>query len=77
MNLLIERGAGVFDAVIAGGKSRLRPVLMTSFTTIPVSYTHLSVMAVAPMSVGKEILPYSSIVMMFLSSFIAVLFRCV
>ena len=33
-NLLIERGAGVFDAVIAGGKSRLRPVLMTSFTTI-------------------------------------------
>lgn len=34
MNLLIERGAGVFDAVIAGGKSRLRPVLMTSFTTI-------------------------------------------
>ncbi|MDE7069051.1 MAG: efflux RND transporter permease subunit [Alistipes sp.] len=34
MNLLIERGAGVFEAVIAGGKSRLRPVLMTSFTTI-------------------------------------------
>ena len=33
-----------------------------------------SVMAVAPMSVGKEILPYLSIVMMFLSSFIAVLF---
>lgn len=34
MNLLIERGSGVFDAVIAGGKSRLRPVLMTSLTTI-------------------------------------------
>lgn len=34
MNLLIERGSGVFDAVVAGGKSRLRPVLMTSFTTI-------------------------------------------
>ena len=34
MNLLIERGSGVFDAVIAGGRSRLRPVLMTSFTTI-------------------------------------------
>lgn len=34
MNLLVERGSGVFDAVIAGGKSRLRPVLMTSFTTI-------------------------------------------
>ncbi len=34
MNLLIERGYEVFDAVIAGGKSRLRPVLMTSFTTV-------------------------------------------
>ena len=34
MNLLRERGMGVFDAVIAGGKSRLRPVLMTSLTTI-------------------------------------------
>lgn len=34
MNLLVERGSGVFDAVIAGGKSRLRPVLMTSLTTI-------------------------------------------
>ena len=34
MNLLIERGAGVSEAVVAGGKSRLRPVLMTSFTTI-------------------------------------------
>ena len=34
MNLLVERGSGVFEAVIAGGKSRLRPVLMTSFTTV-------------------------------------------
>lgn len=34
MNLLVERGSTVFDAVIAGGKSRLRPVLMTSFTTV-------------------------------------------
>ncbi len=34
MNLLVERGSTVFEAVIAGGKSRLRPVLMTSFTTI-------------------------------------------
>lgn len=34
MNLLIERGAEVPEAVVAGGKSRLRPVLMTSFTTI-------------------------------------------
>lgn len=34
MNLLVERGASVADAVIEGGKSRLRPVLMTSLTTI-------------------------------------------
>ncbi|MDE6777895.1 MAG: efflux RND transporter permease subunit [Alistipes sp.] len=33
-NLLIERGAGVFEAVVRAGRSRLRPVLMTSFTTI-------------------------------------------
>ncbi|MBR5196940.1 MAG: efflux RND transporter permease subunit, partial [Alistipes sp.] len=33
-NLLVERGAAINDAVIAGGKSRLRPVLMTSLTTI-------------------------------------------
>ena len=33
-NLLVERGSGVFDAVVRAGKSRLRPVLMTSFTTI-------------------------------------------
>ena len=34
MNLLVERGSSVSEAVIAGGKSRLRPVLMTSLTTI-------------------------------------------
>ena len=34
MNLLVERGASLADAVIEGGKSRLRPVLMTSLTTI-------------------------------------------
>ena len=34
MNLLVERGSSLSDAVIAGGKSRLRPVLMTSLTTI-------------------------------------------
>ncbi len=34
MNLLIERGSSIYDSVILGGKSRLRPVLMTSFTTI-------------------------------------------
>lgn len=34
MNLLVERGKPVAEAVIVGGKSRLRPVLMTSLTTI-------------------------------------------
>ena len=34
MNLLVERGTSISDAVIMGGKSRLRPVLMTSLTTI-------------------------------------------
>lgn len=33
-NLLIERGTSMLDAVVASGKSRLRPVLMTSLTTI-------------------------------------------
>ncbi len=33
-NLLCERGAKVMDAVEEAGKSRLRPVLMTSLTTI-------------------------------------------
>jgi HAE1 family hydrophobic/amphiphilic exporter-1 len=33
-NLLIERGMGAMEAVVASGKSRLRPVLMTSVTTI-------------------------------------------
>ncbi len=34
MNLLVERGSSISDAVIVGGKSRLRPVLMTSLTTV-------------------------------------------
>ena len=34
MNLLVERGSNISDAVIMGGKSRLRPVLMTSLTTV-------------------------------------------
>ncbi len=34
MNLLVERGESVYNAVVAGAKSRLRPVLMTSFTTV-------------------------------------------
>ena len=33
-NLLIERGANIVQAAVAAGKSRLRPVLMTSLTTI-------------------------------------------
>ena len=43
MNLLVERGSNVGDAVIAGGKSRLRPVLMTSLTTV---------LGMVPMSLG-------------------------
>ena len=34
INLNRERGMGVIRAVVAGGKSRLRPVLMTSLTAI-------------------------------------------
>ena len=34
MNLLRKRGASVTDAVLEGARSRLRPVLMTSLTTI-------------------------------------------
>ncbi|MDL2314720.1 efflux RND transporter permease subunit, partial [Bacteroidales bacterium OttesenSCG-928-C19] len=34
INLNRERGMSVFKAVITGGKSRLRPVLMTTMTTI-------------------------------------------
>ena len=33
-NLLVDRGYSLKEAVIAGGRSRLRPVLMTSLTTI-------------------------------------------
>jgi HAE1 family hydrophobic/amphiphilic exporter-1 len=33
-NLLRKRGYKLIDAVLEGGRSRLRPVLMTSFTTI-------------------------------------------
>jgi HAE1 family hydrophobic/amphiphilic exporter-1 len=34
MNLQRERGMNMLDAVMSAGKSRLRPVLMTSLTTI-------------------------------------------
>ncbi|MBO7198844.1 MAG: efflux RND transporter permease subunit [Alistipes sp.] len=43
MNLLVERGSTISDAVIEGGKSRLRPVLMTSLTTV---------LGMLPMSMG-------------------------
>ena len=33
-NLLVERGSNVVNAAVAAGKSRLRPVLMTSLTTV-------------------------------------------
>ena len=33
-NLLRERGVEMYEAVVSAGKSRLRPVLMTSLTTI-------------------------------------------
>ena len=34
MNKLQERGLGVREAIIVGGRTRLKPILMTSFTTI-------------------------------------------
>lgn len=43
INLNRERGMGISQAVILGGKSRLRPVLMTSMTTI---------LGMVPMSLG-------------------------
>ncbi len=34
INLLVDKGYSLKEAVVAGGRSRLRPVLMTSITTI-------------------------------------------
>ena len=34
MNLLRRRGVSLRDAIIHGGKTRLKPILMTSLTTI-------------------------------------------
>jgi HAE1 family hydrophobic/amphiphilic exporter-1 len=34
INLLVDRGKSVTQSILEGGKSRLRPILMTSFTTL-------------------------------------------
>ena len=33
-SLCVERGMTIKDAVVAGGRSRLRPILMTTLTTV-------------------------------------------
>jgi len=43
MNLLRQRGVPLMDAIIKGGKTRLKPILMTTLTTI---------FAMLPMSLG-------------------------
>lgn len=42
--LLRERGVGIAEAVVMAGKSRLRPILMTTLTTV---------LGMVPMAVGK------------------------
>jgi HAE1 family hydrophobic/amphiphilic exporter-1 len=34
INILRSRGQGLIEAILNGGRNRLRPVLMTAFTTI-------------------------------------------
>ncbi|HOL74265.1 MAG TPA: efflux RND transporter permease subunit [Bacteroidales bacterium] len=46
-NLLIKRGYALYDALVIAGRSRLRPVLMTTITTI---------MGMLPMAVNKGLL---------------------
>lgn len=46
-NLLIKRGYALYDALVLAGRSRLRPVLMTTITTI---------MGMLPMAVNKGLL---------------------
>jgi len=46
-NLLIKRGYVLYDALVLAGRSRLRPVLMTTITTI---------MGMLPMAVNKGLL---------------------
>ncbi len=44
INLTRERGAALFDAIVAGGRQRLRPVLITTLTTLlgmmPMALSH-------------------------------------
>ena len=44
--LLIGRNIGVIEAVVAGGRSRLRPILMTTMTTV---------LGMVPMAVGNGV----------------------
>jgi len=46
-NMLIKRGNTLYDALVLAGRSRLRPVLMTTITTI---------MGMLPMAVNKGLL---------------------
>jgi len=46
-NMLIKRGYALYDALVIAGRSRLRPVLMTTITTI---------MGMLPMAVNKGLL---------------------
>ncbi|MDI6833643.1 MAG: efflux RND transporter permease subunit, partial [Bacteroidales bacterium] len=46
-NMLIKRGYTLYDALVLAGRSRLRPVLMTTITTI---------MGMLPMAVNKGLL---------------------
>ncbi len=42
--LCCERGMGIYDAVVAAGRSRLRPILMTTLTTV---------LGMIPMAIGR------------------------
>ena len=45
-NLCRERGMGIYEAVVTAGRSRLRPILMTTLTTV---------LGMVPMAVGTGI----------------------
>ena len=42
--LCCERGMGIYDAVVTAGRSRLRPILMTTLTTV---------LGMIPMAIGR------------------------